>query len=322
MRPEILSIVVPAYNEQENVGRLYAALRDVTDRLNAEVEIIFVDDGSTDGTAGCVRALRATDSTVRLITLSRNFGHQAALLAGLTEASGDAVITLDCDLQHPPELIGQMVEAWRGGAAIVQMVRKDTHGANWFKRFTSRMFYRLMGFLSDQPVTLGPDFQLLDRRVVQVMLGFRHSRPFVRGFAGWAGFRVERIDFVAPERSGGESRFSLQKMVQMALDGVTAMSTKPLRLATYIGFFTTLLCLVYAVYALAGWMRGITVPGWVSLLVSVLFLGAVQLTTIGILGEYVGRIYEIVRQVPPYVVEQEPAEEQKPRARSAAAGRS
>ena len=224
---EVISIVLPAHNEEANVARTYDAILAALQNRGLEVEIIFVDDGSTDRTAAEITRLCKASSLVRLIRFSRNFGHQSALLAGLRAARGTAVITMDCDLQHPPILLPSMLEHWRRGALIVQMMRTETQGAGWFKKWSSALYYRFMRVLSDHPVLLGPDFQLLDRSVVDVVLGFRESRPFLRGLVAWVGFPVCRLTFVAPERLAGRSSFSLLKMIRMGVDGVTALSTNP-----------------------------------------------------------------------------------------------
>lgn len=302
---ELISIVLPAFNEEQNVNVIHREIRQATAGTGVDAELIFVDDGSRDATAERVRALAESDPLVRLVRLSRNFGHQAALLAGLKAARGAAVVTMDSDLQHPPALLPSMIATWRAGAMIVQMNRIQTQGASWMKAFSSAVYYRLMKALSDYPVVLGPDFQLLDRQVVTFILGLQESRPFVRGNVAWAGFPCSRIDFVAQYRHAGTSQFSLVKMIRMALDGITALSTKPLRVAIAIGFLLTPLCLIYAVFAISSYARGIAVPGWASIIVSLLFLGAVQLITVGILGEYVGRIYELTRRLPPYVIYEE-----------------
>ena len=298
----LLSIILPAHNEEDNVGAVHHELRRVLCDVRPAVEIIFVDDGSTDATAERVRDLAAKDDLCRLIRLTRNFGHQSALLAGLTAARGAAVVTMDCDLQHPPSALRQMIDAWRGGALIVQMIRSRTIGDTWFKRTSSRLYYKMISILSDQPVSLGPDFQLLDRQVVDTILKFRTSRPFLRGMVAWIGFPLRQFEFVADGRNAGRPSYSIRKMLGLALDGVTALSTKPLRAASYLGLLSATLCLCYAAFILFSYAQGYVIPGWTSVILALLFLGGVQLLTIGIVGEYVGRIYELARNVPPYLV--------------------
>lgn len=301
--PGLISIVIPAHNEQDNVVRVYSAIR--RSLANWTAEIIFVDDGSTDGTAATVKALSAKDKLCRLIQFTRNFGHQSALLAGLSVARGAAVVTMDCDLQHPPEVLPEMLKIWQRGSAIVQMVRARTEGERWFKKKSSAAFYKMMRFLSDHPVILGPDFQLLDRQVVDAVLKFRGSRPFVRGLVAWVGFPTNRFDFVAPRRKAGHSSFSVSKMLALCVDGVTTLSTKPLRLAFCLGLTVALFCLCYSLFILVDFFTGRLVSGWTSIILTLLFFGGVQLLSLGVLGEYVGRIYELSRNVPPYIVRED-----------------
>jgi len=298
----LLSVVLPAHNEQDNVSPIYFELRRVLQHSEFAVEIIFVDDGSTDATAERVEALIANDELCRLVRLTRNFGHQAALVAGLNAARGDAVITMDCDLQHPPEALPDMVSAWRGGALIVQMRRIRTTGASWFKRASSDIYYRFIRIVSDRPLLLGPDFQLLDRQVMDAVLSFRSSRPFLRGLVAWVGFPVQQLEFIASARSAGTPSYSTRKMISLGLDGITALSTRPLRLATYLGLVSAGLCLCYSAFILVSYFMGFVIPGWTSVILTLLFLGGVQLLTIGIVGEYIGRIYELARNVPPYLI--------------------
>jgi dolichol-phosphate mannosyltransferase len=298
----VVSVVIPAYNEQQNVRAVYEAVRRSMDGPEA-LEIIFVDDGSTDGTAECVRELRAQNPVVRLIRFGRNFGQQPALMAGLEAARGAAVITLDCDLQHPPELLSRMMEAWRDGAKVVQMVRTKTADAGLFKRLTSKLFYRFVNLLSETPVLSGAaDYQLLDRAVVDAVLQFRDRYPFLRGLVGWLGFPATRIEYSAPERSGGKSGYTLGKMLRLSLQAVTGLSSKPLRFSFYFGLLTAAFCVIYAIFAVIAMAAGKTVQGWTSVIVIVTFVGAVQLVSIGIVGEYIARVYEQTRGVPRYVI--------------------
>ena len=302
MKPALLSIVIPAYNEEANVRKVYEAVRDAFTSL-MRFEIIFVDDGSSDRTSECVRRMRSEGCPVRLLRFGRNFGHQAALLAGIEAARGEAVITMDCDLQHPPELLPRMVEAWRGGAKLVQMVRKKTEGAGIFKRLTSKLFYRILNSIVDVPVTRGAaDYQLLDASVVEAVLQFKDRQPFLRGLVNWLGFHSTCIEYVAPARKNGSSGYSLRKMMSLSLHALTALSSKPLRLSFYLGVTTALLSIAYALFALLALSSGRTIPGWTSVIVTVTFLGSVQLVSIGIVGEYIARIYEQARGMPRFVI--------------------
>jgi polyisoprenyl-phosphate glycosyltransferase len=298
----LISVVIPAYNEETSVPAVFRAIRK--SMPGPEVcEIIFVDDGSSDATAERVRNLCAEDSAVRLIRFGRNFGQQSALLAGLEAARGAAVITLDCDLQHPPELIPQMIQAWHDGAKVVQMVRTQTRGAGFFKTLSSRLFYRFANLLSETPLVNGAaDYQLLDRAVVDAALQFKDRYPFVRGLVGWLGFPTTKIEFVAPQRQTGSTGYTLRKMLRLSLQGVMGLSSKPLRFSFYFGLLTAAFCVLYATFAVVSMAAGKVVPGWTSVIVMVTFLGAVQLVSIGIVGEYLARVYDQSRGVPRYVV--------------------
>ncbi len=299
---DAVSIVIPAYNEESNVRAIFERIQ-LCLPAREWLEMIFVDDGSSDGTARCVRELRAESRKVRLVRFGRNFGHQAALLAGLEAARGAAVITLDCDLQHPPELLPDMVRAWRSGAPVVQMVRLQTQGAGLFKRITSRLFYWLINLLSEAPVVSGAaDFQLLDRQVVNGLLRFRDRQPFLRGLVAWLGFPSVQLEYAAPHRSAGKSGYSLRKMLRLSAQAITGLSSAPLRFSFYLGLVTACGCLAFSVYAAAQFAGGRTVQGWVSVMVVLTFLGAVQLVSVGVLGEYISRIFEQTRGMPRFVV--------------------
>jgi len=297
----LLSVVVPAFNEEPNVPKIYQRIRAAL--AGERYELIFVDDGSADRTADRIRELRAADPSVRLIRFGRNFGHQAALSAGLEAARGAAVITLDCDLQHPPELLPRMLAAWRQGAKIVQMVRVGSEGAGWYKDLTAKLFYGLINLVSETPVVPGAaDFQLLDREVIDALLLFRDRQPFLRGLVSWLGFDATQIEYTPHARVDGRSSYSQRRMLGLCVHALTGLSSKPLRASFYLGLSTAVFCLIYSVFALVALAEGKTLPGWTSVIVAVAFLGAVQLVSVGILGEYIGRIYEQTRGTPRYVV--------------------
>jgi dolichol-phosphate mannosyltransferase len=299
---DFVSLILPAFNEELNIRRVYDSIRHAVGS-SEKLEIIFVDDGSSDGTAQCVRELRLQDGAVRLIRFGRNFGHQAALFAGLQAAGGAAVITLDCDLQHPPELLPRMLEAWRSGARVVQMVRLQTDDAGWFKRISSRLFYWFINLLSEVPLTSGAaDYQLLDREVVEAILLFRDRQPFLRGLVAWLGFTPVQMEYTAPARTAGVSGYSFAKMARLSVQAITGLSSKPLRFSLYLGCLTALFCLAYSAYAVVQFATGRTVQGWTSVIMTVTFLGAVQLVSVGVLGEYIGRIYEQSRGMPRFVI--------------------
>jgi glycosyltransferase involved in cell wall biosynthesis len=299
---QAISVVIPAYNEENNIAAVFEAVR--ISLPGSELgEVIFVDDGSSDATAERVRDLRAHDPSVRLIRFVRNFGQQAALLAGLEAARGAAVITLDCDLQHPPELLPSMVLAWLDGAKVVQMVRTQTAGAGFFKIHSSRAFYRLVNGLSDTAMVSGAaDYQLLDRVVVDAVLQFKDRYPFVRGIVAWLGFPAAKIEYVAAKRKTGTTGYTPRKMVSLSLQALMGLSSKPLRFSLYVGFLTAVFCVLYGAFAIAALIAGKTVPGWTSVIVMVTLLGAIQLVSIGIVGEYLARVYDQSRGIPRYVI--------------------
>lgn len=300
---ELLSVVVPVYNEAENLRPLHQALTRQLTALDLDYEVIFVDDGSRDGSLAVLRELHAADPHVKAVSLSRNFGHQNALTAGLEHAAGDAVIAMDADLQQPPELIPQMVEHWRAGYQVVFTIRQDGQQIGRFKRWTSRAFYALINRITDTPIVPGAaDFRLVDRAVVDTLNSMQERARFLRGLVSWVGYRQIGIPFVVRQRHQGQSKYSLRKMLGLALNGITNFSAFPLRLATYFGFASALVGVPYAFWAIyAHLFTNATVPGWTSLTTILLFLGGVQLISLGIIGEYLGRVYDEVKRRPLYI---------------------
>lgn len=299
-----LSIVVPAYKEETNLKPLYGELVLSLQPLLCDWEFIIVDDGSPDHTWERIVELRDNDSRVRGLRLSRNFGHQYALLAGLSEARGAAVITLDADLQHPPSLIPSLVEEWMAGSKIVHTVRRDGPCVSWSKRFTSRLFYRLFSYLSGVPLSAGmADYRLLDRQVVRQILTFKESGLFLRGLVQWVGYQSSQVEFDCAERFSGDSSYSFGRMLRLAWTGITSFSIVPLRLATALGLLTSLFAFVELIDAI--YIKVFTseaVPGWTSLYVLIAFLFAILFILIGITGEYIARILEEVRGRPRFVI--------------------
>jgi len=300
----LLSIVVPVFNEVGNVAALHERLGAVLATLGCEWETLFVDDGSTDGTAQALTKLQQQDPRVRVIGLSRNFGHQVALTAGLDAARGDAVICMDGDLQHPPEVIPELVARWREGYEVVQTLRVETAGASWFKTSSSRMFYRLIGWLSDTPISANAaDFRLMSRSALDALLQCRERDRFVRGLVSWIGFRRAEVPFRADERLAGNSNYSLARMARFAFDALTSFSTRPLRFATVVGLVAALLGAVYAGYII--YIRLFTthaVQGWASVTISVLILGGLQLVCLGLIAEYIARLLNEAKARPLYIV--------------------
>jgi polyisoprenyl-phosphate glycosyltransferase len=300
----ILSIVVPAYKEAANLEQLHEELVQSLTLLRCTWELIIVDDGSPDRTWECIVGLQRRDSHVRGIRLSRNFGHQYALLAGLSEARGAAVITLDADLQHPPSLIPSLVREWQEGSKIVHTVRRDCPNVSWVKRFTSKMFYRVFSFLSGVRISPGmADFRLLDQQVVREILKLKESGLFLRGLVQWVGYPNTRVEYDCAERFAGDTTYSFGHMLRFAWTGITSFSIVPLRLATVLGLLTSLFAfyeLLDAVYVKV--FTSSAVPGWTSLYVLVSFLFGILFILIGITGEYIARILEEVRGRPRFVI--------------------
>ena len=320
---EMLSVVVPVYNEQGNLRPLYEALAEQFQKLDVDYEIIFVDDGSRDASLQVLRSLNTLDSRVKVVSLSRNFGHQNALTAGLEFASGDAVVAMDADLQQPPELIPEMVEHWRAGYQVVFTIRQDGQQVGRFKRWSSRTFYALINKITDTTIIPGAaDFRLVDRAVVDTLNSMHERARFLRGLVSWVGYRQIGIPYVVRARHDGHSKYSLRKMLSLALNGITNFSAFPLRLATYFGFLSAVLGVPYALWAV--YVRLFTntaVPGWASLTTIVLFLGGVQLISLGIIGEYLGRVYDEVKRRPLYVPQELLGFEHLPQIAPLSAGR-
>lgn len=305
MSEPLLSIVVPVYNEEGCLVLFHSELAAALKPLGVRREIIYVDDGSTDGTLSVIEGLRRNDPAVAAVLLSRNFGHQTALTAGMDLAAGDAIVTLDSDLQHPPALIPELVARWRAGAKVVHAVRQDTEDASWLKSWTSGAFYRIINALSPTPVAANAaDFRLLDRQAVDLLKSMKEQHRFLRGMIGWLGLPEDSISFVAPPRAAGRSKYTWRKMTRMATDGIVSFSIKPLRAALWLGVVSIGLNSIYAAYVLfMFFFHDVLIKGWASLILVVMFIGSIQLILLGIIGEYIGRTYEQVKARPLYVVD-------------------
>lgn len=298
------SVVIPVHDEAEILPQLYERLRRVLDGLEGDWELILVDDGSRDGSYALMVELHGRDPRVRVLRFSRNFGHQVALTAGLDRALGDAVITMDGDLQHPPETIPELVARWREGNEIVYGVMSARAGETWFKRTTSTGFYRLLRRLTDveMPAAAG-DFRLVDRKALDAFRALRESNRYVRGMFSWIGFRQAGVPYICAERPGGHSKYTPRRMLKLASDAIVGFSTLPLRLALNLGFLVSALSIVFGLSALGTKLAGgFAVPGWASIMILVGFVGGIQLIVIGVIGEYIGRIYDEVKQRPLYLV--------------------
>lgn len=300
---ELISIVVPMYNEEGNIRPLYEAIVREFEELWHDFELIFVDDGSRDRSVETVKQLHESDSRVKLICLSRNFGHQIAITAGIENARGAAVVMMDGDMQHPPALIPEMIQRWKEGYDIVYTVREESEGASFFKRFTAAGFYRLINRMVDTHIVPNAaDFRLMDRKAVDCLNSLKERNRFVRGLVAWIGFRQAAMPYVAAARFSGVTKYSFTKMFAFAIDGIASFSTLPLRFSAVIGFIAALIGVPYAIWALyARIFTDTVVPGWTSVVVAVLFLGGVQLMSLGIIGEYIGRIYDEVKGRPLYI---------------------
>lgn len=304
-RPErpLLSIVIPCFNEDGCVDEMARRLHETLDALDCEWEAVFVDDGSTDATASRLEALAARDPRVGFVSFSRNFGHQMALLAGTARCRGDAVVSLDGDLQHPPELIAALFAHWREGFDVVYTVREGNEG-HALKELVSAGFYRILRRLTGVDIpTGGADFRLLDRVVVDALLACEERFVFVRGLVPWLGFRRLAVPYAARERYAGDTKYVFARMFRFALDGVFSFSIVPLRMISFLGVVTVALGVLYGLYSIGIRMfADSAVSGWTSLVVLVLVFSGTQLLSLGILSEYVGRIYEEVKRRPRYIV--------------------
>ena len=296
-----LSIVVPVYNEAVNLEVLYAALIAVLKETHRAYEIVFVDDGSSDDTFAVIQRLHASDNRVRGYSFSRNFGHQIALFAGLAQSRGEVIISMDGDMQHPPSMIPTLLAKYEEGYDIVNTKRIDADSTGWFKRQTSRWYYGMLNALSDVPIEpAAADFRLMNRKAVDALNSLPETHRFTRGLVGWMGFRQAIIPYQAAERHAGQSKYTFFKMLRFGLDGIVSFSVKPLRIAFYTGVLVSMAALLYAVYAVVQHISGSTVEGWTSILVSVLFIGGVSLLSLGVIGEYIARIFNEVRRRPMY----------------------
>lgn len=298
------SIIAPAFNEEQVLPEFYRRLRETMDALGESWELIFINDGSRDNTLTVMRQLHDQDARVKIISFSRNFGHQLAITAGIDYAQGDAVVILDADLQDPPEVIPDLIRKWQEGYQVVYAVRKERKGETWFKEWTAKLFYRLIYRITDVEIPKDTgDFRLMDRKVVQALRTMRERNRFMRGLSVWVGFRQTGVYYVREPRFAGETKYPFSKMLKFALDAITSFSYVPLQMAMYTGFAVAALSMVGMVVAI--YLRLTTnfaLLGQATTLVAVLFLGGMQLIFLGIIGEYLGRIYDEIKARPLYVV--------------------
>ena len=297
-----LSVVIPVFNEEEIIRKTHSTLMEVLAPFES-FELIFINDGSVDKTEEILGELLAGQDVHRCVSFSRNFGHQAAFSAGLKEAKGDVVVIIDGDLQDPPELIFEMYEKWKEGYQVVYAQRRSREGESFFKLFTAKMFYRIINYFAREkiPVDTG-DYRLMDRTVVDHLNSLPERSRFLRGLVPWVGFKQIGVLYDRKEREAGESKYPISKMVRLATDGITSFSNIPLRMSFYFGAIATIAGFILGVWAVIQKFFFTTTSGWASLIIIFVFMGGVQLLTIGILGEYIGRIYEEVKQRPLYII--------------------
>jgi polyisoprenyl-phosphate glycosyltransferase len=299
-----ISIVVPLHNEEPNIPYLFERLTTVLNQLHLSYEIVCVDDGSRDNTLKCLIEQHNRNPVIKVMSLSRNFGKELALSAGIDYATGDAVIPIDADLQDPPELIENLVAKWREGYDVVHATRRSRQGETWLKRFTASAFYRVIGRMSTVPIPPDTgDFRLLDRRVVEVLKQMPERTRFMKGLFAWVGFKNTAIFYDRSERYKGRTKWNYWRLWNFAVDGITSFSSVPLKVWSYLGLVLSILAFLYASFLIIRTLiLGVDVPGYASLMVVILFLGGVQLITLGIIGEYLGRVYEEVKRRPLYLV--------------------
>jgi dolichol-phosphate mannosyltransferase len=305
------SIVAPIYNEIGNLPELYRRVREVMDSTGKEWELLLVDDGSTDGSTEKIRELAQQDKRVRPVIFARNFGHQIAITAGWDYARGDAVVVIDADLQDPPEVILEMAKKWEEGHEVVYAVRAEREGESWFKLWTASLFYRLISRITDVKIPLDTgDFRLMDRKVVDVMKSMRERHRFPRGMSAWVGFKQIGVDYKRTARHAGETKYPFKKMFRLALNAITGFSYFPLQVATYIGFIAAGIAILAIPVVIYMRMTGSQAfIGQATTLISVLFLGGAQLISLGILGEYIGRLYDEAKGRPLYIVREGPEDQ-------------
>jgi glycosyltransferase involved in cell wall biosynthesis len=302
-----LSIVLPVFNEEQVIPELHEQLQAFLKELAPlEAEVLFVDDGSRDATFELLTGLAEKDERYGVLSFSRNFGHQTAITAGVDHARGEAVVVMDADLQDPPSVVLEMVAQWRAGYDVVYGKRRSRAGETVFKKITAAIFYRLFAAMIPIEVPLDTgDFRLMSRRVVLTLRALRETHRFVRGMVSWVGFKQTAVLYDRPARFAGETKYPLRKMVRFAIDGITSFSVLPLRLSTWLGVTVAVLSVLYAIWAvIVHYILKHTVPGWTATVVLIALLASVQLLMIGILGEYVGRIYEEVKRRPLYIVKE------------------
>lgn len=300
----VCSVVIPVYNEEPVIQETYKRLKNIMDSLNKPYELVFVNDGSRDNTAVIIKTICNSDNNVKLVDFSRNFGHQLAITAGMDYTVGDSVVIIDGDLQDPPEVIPEMLEKWAAGYDVVYGKRLKRKGETFFKKLTAKLFYRFLKSMTteDLPLDAG-DFRLIDRKVCDSLKSVNERSRYIRGIISWLGFRQTYIEYVRERRYAGETKYPLKKMIKFALDAITSFSYKPLKLASYFGSFISVLSFLYLLVVIYQRLfTNTTITGWASTLAVSLFLNGIVLIILGIIGEYIGRIYDEAKGRPLYIV--------------------
>ncbi len=299
-----ITVIIPVYNEEDNISMLHDRLKSVLDQLTDRYEMIFVNDGSRDNSMPMIKALSKQYPSVRYIDFSRNFGHQIAVTAGLDKANGDAVVIIDADLQDPPELIIDMYKKMKEGFQVVYAKRKQRTGESLFKLWTAKMFYRILSKITsiNIPVDTG-DFRIIDRKIVNILKEMPEKSKYLRGQISWIGFNQTHVEYERQERMAGETGYTFQKMLSLALDGITGFSDLPLKIVTYFGFIVSIFAFFVMLYALySRYIIQDYVAGWASLMIVILFIGGIQMIAVGIIGEYLSRMNNNIRNRPLYII--------------------
>jgi len=300
---KLVSIVIPAYNEAENIFVIAERIKQVFVTINYNYELIIVDDGSADDTLEKIKNYATTAENVFFLEFSRNFGHQLAVKAGMDNAFGDCVVSMDCDLQHPPELIPEMLKKWDEGFEVVYTIREEDTSLSKGKRSSSSFFYKVLNSLSDIELEAGAaDFRLLDQKVVSVFRNFHENEPFLRGLVKWLGFKQFAIRYNPAARFSGTSKYTLKKMFNLALHGVTSFSIKPLYSTVYLGFILSFASVLYIPYIIYAFVNNVEVSGWASVIMTIVFFGGLQLIILGIIGIYVGKMFMQSKNRPNYII--------------------
>ena len=299
----LVSIVIPAYNEADNIFVICESLKNVFAEINFSYEVILVDDGSSDHTLKKIQDYVATADNIFFLEFSRNFGHQVAVKAGMDHAFGDCVISMDCDMQHPPTLIPEMLKKWEEGYEVVYTIREEDKSLSKGKRSSTNLFYKTLNLLSDIELEPGAaDFRLLDQKVINVFRNFNENEPFLRGLVKWLGFKQYAIKYNPAARFSGKSKYTIKKMFRLALHGVTSFSIKPLYSAVYLGFIFSFASVLYIPYVIYAFVNNVEVSGWASMLMTIVFFGGLQLIILGIIGIYVGKMFMQTKNRPNYII--------------------